>query len=243
MQASMHLVEALWSFHPVMEIVLAVIMYRRKLHRQFPIFFAYIVFQIVLFAIIFPIYRSQYSSDYYWFAYWLSASICWVFGLKIIHEVFLGVLRPFPALKSAGGVIFRWAAITTALSMFLFIASAVPADSPSGGLLITAERFARFAQCALILFVLMFSRFIGISWRHQTIGIVLGYGWFAAIELFVFVLYSGHVIDRVVLDLVNVVAYGVTLLVWIAYMASPASNTLTTLRTGANVPAIDAGTF
>jgi hypothetical protein len=29
MQATMHLVEALWSFHPVMEIALAVIMYRR----------------------------------------------------------------------------------------------------------------------------------------------------------------------------------------------------------------------
>jgi hypothetical protein len=59
MQASMHLVEALWSFHPVMEIVLAVIMYRRKLHRQFPIFFVYIVFQVALFAIIFPIYRPN----------------------------------------------------------------------------------------------------------------------------------------------------------------------------------------
>jgi hypothetical protein len=59
MQASMHVIEALWSFHPVMEVFLAVIMYRRKLHRQFPIFFAYILFQVVLFAILFPIYWFQ----------------------------------------------------------------------------------------------------------------------------------------------------------------------------------------
>ena len=57
MQASVHAVEALWMFHPVIEIPLAGIMYRRKLHRQFPVFFAYILFQVVGFAILFPLYR------------------------------------------------------------------------------------------------------------------------------------------------------------------------------------------
>jgi hypothetical protein len=131
----------------------------------------------------------------------------------------------------------------TCLSVFLLVASAGPADSSSGGLLITAERFARFAQCALILLVLMFSRFIGISWRQQSTGIVLGYGWLAGIELFVFMLYSGHVVDHIALDLVNVVAYSVSLLIWIAYVAFPPSSTLPTLRIGPNVPAIDAGRF
>jgi len=243
MQASMHVVEALWSFHPVMEIFLAVIMYQRKLHRQFPIFFAYILFQVAQFSILFPIYHSQGASDSYWFAYWVCAIVSWVFGFKIIQEVFLAVLRPFPALQSAGRLIFRWATATTALSIFLLMASGVPLDSPSAGLLIYAERFARFAQCALILFILMFSRFIRISWRQPSLGIVLGYGWFAGVELFAFLLYSGRVVDRVALDLVNVVAYGLSLIVWATYIAFPASDTLPTLRTGSNVPAIDAGTF
>jgi hypothetical protein len=47
-------------------------MYRRKLHRQFPIFFAYILFQVVGFAILFPFYLSSSSADYC-FAYWISA--------------------------------------------------------------------------------------------------------------------------------------------------------------------------
>jgi hypothetical protein len=241
MQVSMHAVEALWSFHPVIEICLAVIMYRRKVHRQYPIFFAYILFQVMQFAILFPIYLSQGVSGSYWFAYWAAAVISWVFGFKIIQEVFFEILRPFPALQGAGGVMFRWVTTTTALSMFLLIA-AVPSNSPSAGLLIYAERFARFAQCALILFILMFARFIRVSWRQPSIGIVLGYGSFAGVEIFVFLLYSGRVVDRVVLDLVNAVAYNLTLVVWTAYIAFPAPNPSPGLRTGPNVPVIDAGT-
>jgi hypothetical protein len=75
MQASVHVVD------PVIEIPLAGIMYRRKLHQQFPIFFAYILFQVVGFAILFPLYLSRSSADYF-FAYWISAMACWVFGLR-----------------------------------------------------------------------------------------------------------------------------------------------------------------
>jgi hypothetical protein len=80
MQASVHVVEALWIFHPVIEIPLAGIMYRRKLHRQFPIFFAYILFQLVGFAILFPLCLSRNSADYF-FAY-LDQCHC-VLGFRI----------------------------------------------------------------------------------------------------------------------------------------------------------------
>jgi hypothetical protein len=140
-------------------------------------------------------------------------------------------------------VVFQWAATMTAFSMFLLVASAAPDGPFMGSLLFVAERYIRFAQCSLILFVLMFSRFVGISWRQQSIGIVLGYGWFAGVELLVFMLYSGPVIDRVALNLVGVVAYGLSIIVWTAYMAFAAPSTLPTLRTEPNIPIIDAGTF
>src|SRR5277367_5241451 len=126
MHASMHVVETLWGFHPVMEISLAVIMYRRKLHRQFPIFFAYILFQVVMFAVLFPMYLSQGVSGSYWFAYWAAAIISWVFGFRIIQEVFSGVLRPFPAREGAGCLMFQWAAMTTALPIFLLLMVSAP---------------------------------------------------------------------------------------------------------------------
>ena len=42
---SPHIQLALWIAHPVLELSLAAIMFWRGLHRKFPVFFAYIVFQ------------------------------------------------------------------------------------------------------------------------------------------------------------------------------------------------------
>ena len=151
MQASFNLVEALWIVHPVIELPLAGIMYWRKLHRQFPIFFAYILFQVVQFVILFPLYRWGSSTNYF-YAYWISAIICWVFGFKLIHEVFSDGFRLFPALKDMGTVLFRWAALMTPLLMFVILASSSSGSDtlPRDGLIGT-ERRVRFIQCALIL--------------------------------------------------------------------------------------------
>jgi hypothetical protein len=242
MQTSVHAVDALWIFHPVIEIPLAGIMYRRKLHRRFPIFFAYILFQVVGFAILFPLYRSRSSTDYF-FAYWISAIACWVFGFKIIHEVFSDVFRPFPALKDMGRAVFRWAALVTPLLMFVILASSSSgSDTLLGGGLIAAERCVRFTQCALILFLLLFSSYLGVSWQKQSIGIALGYGWFAGVELFAFMFYYGGAINHVA-ELLNTAAYSLTLIVWITYAAFPASNILPNFRNGQDLPTVDGGTF
>ena len=100
----------------------------------------------------------------------------------------------------------------------------------------------RFIQCALILFLLLFSSYLGLSWRKQSIGIALGYGWFAGVELFAFMFYYGGAINHVA-ELLNTVAYSLTLIVWIAYVASPASNTLPNFRNPQDLSTVDGGTF
>jgi hypothetical protein len=242
MQASVNIVEALWIFHPVVELPLAGIMYRRKLHREFPIFFAYILFQVVQFAILFPLFRSGSFMEYI-LAYWISAIACWVFGFKIIHEILSDMFRLFPTQKNMGKMLFRWAVLVTAVVMLVLLASiAVTADALLVDGMIAVERCVRFSQCALILFLLAFSRYLGVSLRQQSIGIAIGFGWFAGVELVAFVLYSERAIHHATLDLLNVVAYSLALIVWITYAAFPASNALPNFRYGQNL-SIDGGTF
>ncbi len=69
-------------------------------------------------------------------------------------------------------------------------------------------------------FLLLFSSYLGVSWRKQSIGIALGYGWFAGVEVFAFMFYYGGAINHVA-ELLNTVAYSLTLIVWIAYVAFP----------------------
>lgn len=243
MQASAHVIEALWIFHPVIEIPLAGIMYRRNLHRQFPIFFAYILFQVAGFAILFPLYRSHGFMEYF-AAYWVSAVACWVFGFKVIREVFSDVFRAFPAQKDMGMVLFRWAALVTAGLVFLLLVSTLfrPGTTLEDGM-IAMERCVRFSQCMLILFLLRFSRYLRVSWRQQSIGIALGFGWFAGVELVVFFLYSARAIQTATLDLLNFIAYSLTLIVWITYAAFPASSTLPNFRDGQDLSTVDGGAF
>jgi hypothetical protein len=45
----------LWCTTPALMTVLAVAMYRRRLHKEFPYFFNYVVFQVLSFLIEFPL--------------------------------------------------------------------------------------------------------------------------------------------------------------------------------------------
>jgi len=208
---------ALWIAHPVLELVLAGIMFWRRLHRTFPIFFAYIVFQVLNFLVLFPIYRSG-SNTAYFYAYWICAAISLAIGFKVIHEIFLDVVRPYPNLKDLGNLLFKWAAVV----MFLVAMVVTAASQPGSHALITqaviiVQRCVRFMQCGLILFLLCFSVHLGVSRRQHSFGIALGFGAFASVELVGLALFSGGFIPPPTLNLINTTAYSLSILTWIGY--------------------------
>src|ERR1700688_5125169 len=118
---------ALWIAHPVLELFLIGAMLWRRLHRTFPVFFAYVIFQVLNFLVLFPIYKFG-STTAYFYAYWISMAISLAIGFKVIHEVFLDVFRPYHTLKDLGTVLFKWAAV-----VMLLVAVGVTASSQGGG--------------------------------------------------------------------------------------------------------------
>jgi len=231
MHAGINIVEALWVSHPVIEIPLAGIMYWRNLHRRFPVFFCYILFQVAQFFILFPIFRSDRPLEYF-FAYWLGALVCWAFGFTILREAFSDVFCPFPFSKDMGTVMMKWTGLVLLLSAIVFCAYAAGPLTSLLNIMIALERCVRFTQCALILFLLLVSRYLGVSWRRPSIGIALGFGWFAGIELLAFTQYSGGEIYQSIFNLLNIAAYTLALVVWISYAAVSAPNDLPNFHTG-----------
>jgi hypothetical protein len=227
---------ALWVAHPVLELCLAGVMFWRRLHRTFPIFFAYVVFQVVNFLVLFPIYRSNAIMAYF-YAYWISAAISLAIGFKVIHEIFLDVFRPYHTLKDLGTVLFKWAAL-----VMLLVAMVVTAASPAGGdtplaqAVIIGQRCVRVIQCGLILFLLVFSKYLGVSWRQHSFGLALGLGGYATVDLIGLALFSGGQIHPPTVSLVNTTTYSVAILVWIAYAwvkpasREPSANLLMSMR-------------
>jgi hypothetical protein len=208
---------ALWIAHPVLEVSLAGIMFWRRLHRTFPVFFAYVVFQVLNFLVLFPIYRSE-RFELYFDAYWISAAISVAIGFKVIHEIFLDMLRPYPNLKDLGTLLFKWAALVMLLvAMVVAVASQQGGDEPLVQAVIIMQRCMRFIQCGLILFLLFFSRHMGISRRQLSFGIALGFGSFACVELVGLALVSGRLIHHPTVNVITTPAYTLVILIWIGY--------------------------
>jgi len=218
MSPNVHLAyNALWFAHPILQAALAAFMLRRKLHRTFPIFFAYVVFQIVAFAVTFPL-RAERFYEIFFYSYWATTAVSVVLGFKVIHEVFLDVFRPYHTLRDLGSVLFKWAGL-----VMLMVAAVMAASVRSGGQdplvsgILTLQRSVRVVQCGLVLFLLVFSRYLGINWRQKSFGIALGFGTIASIELSIVVLG----VDRQILSsFVNMVAFNITILTWLGYMVA-----------------------
>lgn len=210
----------LWIAHPVMQVALAVAVWRRKLLRNYPYFFAYIVSEVMLFLVLF---MNEKNPDVYFYLYWVGATISAVLGFKVIHEVFSDVLKPFHALQDFSSMLFRWAGLVV---MLIAIMSAIgSAGSAMGSLaagLLTLERSVRVMQCGLVLFLLMFSRYLGSSWRHRSFGIALGFGIFAVVEFALLGLQFANVIDRSTLNIFSMGAYDTAIMIWFAYVIAPA---------------------
>lgn len=211
---------ALWFAHPVLQAALVGIMLWRKLHRTFPLFFSYLVFQIAVFALTFPLRGARFYTIFF-YVYWATTAISVILGFRVIHEIFLDVFRPYHTLRDLGSVLFKWAGLVMLLVAGVVAASTASASEdpfPTG--IMTLQRSVRVVQIGLILFLLVFSRYLGTNWRQKSFGIALGFGAFAGIELSLVALSASNsnVFGQILTSFINMVAYNLTILTWTGYM-------------------------
>ncbi|MGC1220670.1 MAG: hypothetical protein WA872_02690 [Candidatus Sulfotelmatobacter sp.] len=221
---------ALWLAHPVLQTVIAIAMLRRGQYREFKYFFAYVVTQIVAFAVVFPTWRYNYSACFY--LSWFSTAISVILGFKVIHEAFLDVFRPFHTLRDLGTVLFKWAGLVMLLVAGVVSVSTNSLDTaPWVQAITTAERCVRIIQVGMVLFLLFLARYVGISRRQHSFGIALGFGTFAFVELALIASWAGEHLGSLARNLINMGAYNAALFIWLGYTLakSPARDAASTL--------------
>src|SRR5437762_4641581 len=223
----------LWCVQPILQSVVAVVLWRRKLHTKFPVFYRYVLAQIAIFLVTFPLHRAE-NYQLFFYSYWAGAAVSALLGFRVIHEVFLDVFRPFHTLKDLGTVLFKWAGVVMLLvSVVVAFSNSAKGDPGASGadvwstavsMAVTSlERSVRLVQCGLILFLLLFSRYLGVSKRQQSFGVALGFGFFSAIELVLLALYSGGYLGVPTMSMVNTVMYDLAIVVWLTYALSRAA--------------------
>ena len=82
------------------------------------------------------------------------------------------------------------------------------------------QRSVRLVQFGLILFLILFSRFLGVSRKQVSFGIALGFGLSAGVELMLLAMHSGGLIGQGNLNLINMFCYDISEVIWLGYAFS-----------------------
>ena len=207
--------ETLWVAEPILESVVVAALLWRKAYRQYRWFFAYMVAEILQACILYPLRDSRTA---YFYAYCITTGVSLVLGFAVIHEIFVTIFRPYHTLRDLGSVLFKWAGLVMLLVAVIVSASGQALQrEPLVEATLILERSIRVVQCGLIMFLLLFSKYLGISWRQRSFGIALGFGFYASIDLSLLALHLGEHISQDAANLITMSAYIMSIGIWIAY--------------------------
>lgn len=223
----------LWMAHPLLQLGIAALMIQRGLHRKFRFFFGYLLSQAVFVAAIYTAHECG-RDDVSFYLYWISIALSAALGFAVIHEVFVDVFRSFHTLRDLGSVLFKWAGLVMLLVAGVVSVSTTSSEMPPWMQAITtAQRCVRMAQVGMVLFLLFFARYMGVSRRQQSFGIALGFGSFALIELVLIASWVGNHLTNPWMSIVNMAFYNGSLIVWLGYIAlkSPVRDANASLQT------------
>lgn len=223
---------ALWFAHPVFQLSLAALMLHRGQHRKFKYFFGYIITQLISFSAVFAGFWYHRGDAAFLYIYWFCEAGSAAFGFGVIYEVFVDVFRSFHTLRDLGTVLFKWAGL-----VMLLVAGVVSISTNSNPMppwmqaIVTTQRCVRIIQVGMILFLLFFARYLGVSRRQQSFGIALGFGGFAVINLTLLASWVGNHLANPWMSIVNMTAYNGSLILWFSYLVvkSPARDAASTL--------------
>jgi hypothetical protein len=207
--------------------VIAVCMYRRRLHKEFPYFFNYVIFQVVAFLIEFPLHNLVN----YYYVYWTVQALSVIVSFAVLLEIFKDAFRPYEALRDLSVILFRWCALVVLLLAGMWAITSwrgTQIDNITNAIYLV-DRSVRLMQCGLVLFMLLFSEYLGISRRNVLFGVAVGFGFFAAVNMLVMTALSHQsFVAKSSLSRISAGAYTISMLIWLGYTALPA-----TVRSGA----------
>ena len=212
-----------WIGPAVLQAALAVYMVSRKLHKQFPAFFLYTTYEVVTFGVLFLVFHRFLGQ--YFYVSWACAAIEIVLGFLVIVEVFSHAFQPYSALRDLGTVVFRWVAIfMVVVSVVLAVATQGSGDIRVVAGILALDRSLLIMQCGLVLFLVLFLPHLGLSWKHNLVGIALGFGFLASADLIMVAVRAAggpSSISDLTLTLVHGGAYTGTVVLWMVYMLVP----------------------
>jgi hypothetical protein len=172
-----------WLLPVPVLIGIATVMYRRKQHFSYPIFWSYICFQC--FRLVTEFICNLISYKVYFYAFWSCSLANFVLTLLLLRSIFRSVLEEYSSLDTMRRIGYE---ITAATLWFTAFALTIGLMHSHGWprRIARAELMASFTGLGMFLLVVATSRILGIKWRSGLCGIAAGLGVMGTADLFVY---------------------------------------------------------
>jgi hypothetical protein len=213
-----------WVLCPCLQVVIVGCLLRRKLHREYPIFFAYTVSHLLRAAVLFWV-HYQSSQEAYRFTFLGAEALDAVLVFGVIYELYGHLFRSYGGVQKLADMVFRGVAVLL-LAFAILPTLTAPATDSSQVLagLFTLDRSVNVVNGGLLLLLFLFSSYLALRWKHFAFGIAAGFALDSSVELAMFAL-RVHLgpLGKPTLSLISSAAYNCSVLIWTAYLVRPES--------------------
>lgn len=201
-----------WVSAPLLALLIGIFLWR-KLYREYPLFFSYlIVTEAAGIARFLAIPRGAIT---YFYVYWISDLVITVFNFLTIYELF--IKRIFPKFYRVG--LYRYL-FPTLLALAIFLAWIAAMAPHNVGALAIEDRILDAAVVAILMFFGLLMLVMGRQWTRYDFSIAFGFALNAAAFLLATTIWAHSDYHGFSIDL-PVIAYNISALIWLFAFWSP----------------------
>lgn len=219
----------LWIAPHVLLIPVAILMYRRGLHKNFPIFFCYLLFEFLQFCLLFSL-RSvdglSISTYQNIDIFGRIGSIALRFG--IIQELFEAPLSHSAPLRQTMSRVLNWVTVILVLLTSLFVGCIYYSNYHA--LIVPTyviNQALNTAQCGLLALVFLWHRYLNLKMSPLVFGIAIGMGLVAGLEPLMHAL-KDSLAHSAIVDYLQMAIFHLAVLVWLYFAQAREGVTLHT---------------
>jgi hypothetical protein len=200
----------------------------RNLHRRFPAMGVYLALRVVSMPVFLIFFYGQtrqwfngHSSNMYFYFYWAVYIASAVLLFFVCIEVFRSALSAFSGLQRLGTVVFRWAALASALISLSTISFDHSSLLSIPAIALRLMHSVSVLELCLLGFLCLSMNALRLSVRDMTFGIALGFGLMSSSDFILASFWSRNTSLTDPLQLVYESVILVLLVIWIVYAALP----------------------
>lgn len=226
LQAHSLLWHYLWVAPNVLLLLLAALIWRRKISEQYPVFlFFAVVSAIEQLTVYVTDLLPSVSPEPWYYIFGGGLLVEALIKFAVIGEIFGVLLGMYPSLAKLGRAL-----ISVAGAALLSVATAVAAFTPENNTHWIVSHVHIFEQsiymieCGLILFLFGFAAYFKLRWSRPAFGIILGLGISACVHLATWALMATPHFPEVYsvrLVFLNMATYHVCVLIWFYFLLVP----------------------